>query len=74
MSFWINGRLGIAYESNEGGTRLWDARSKDFSKAVSSVESRSITRFSDIRPCSENEAFAFAEAKEAAASAAGPRE
>ena len=64
MSFWINDRLGVAFDSNEGGTRLWDAKQKDFCKAVSSKESRIVFRYADIRPCSEAEAFAYMEAKD----------
>ena len=72
MSFWINDRLGIAYDVNEGGTRLWDAKLKDFCKAVSSEERRIVTRYADIRPCSEDEAFAYMEAKDNAQQAHTP--
>lgn len=65
MSYWINDRLGIAFESNEGETRLWDAETQDFCKALPSAELRALNPWLDCRRCSEDEAFAYMEAKDA---------
>ena len=72
MSFWINDRLGIAYESTEGGLAKWNSEDDDFTELMSrderyaaDMESRSVT--CDV-------AKAFMRAKSAAKElASGPR-
>ena len=38
MSFWINDRAGVAYESNEAGLCKWDPSSSSFNIPMSAEE------------------------------------
>ena len=65
VSYWINDRLGIAFESNEGGIVLWDSTQKDSAGSMPSEEIKASNPCMDCRRCSEDEAFAYMEAKDA---------
>lgn len=64
MSYWINDRLGIAFETNEGGIVLWDSTQKDFASVMPSEEIKASNPCLDSRRCGEDEAFAYMEAKD----------
>lgn len=58
MSFWINDKLGIAFEFNEAGFCKWDPSSNSFNDLM--VGSEMSSAISDMRNVSEDEAEAFA--------------
>lgn len=73
MSFWINERLGIAYESTEGGLAKWNPEDDDFTSSFSFGEIKSVTIGS--RACTCDEAKAFMRSKSATKdSASEPQE
>ena len=60
MSFWINDRLGVAYESNEYGHLLWNPSEMEFNIPIT-FESLWGNRFLDgVRRVSEAEAEEYA--------------
>ena len=63
MSFWINEKLGIAYESTEGGLAKWRSEDDDFTASFSFDEIKSVTMGS--RSCTCDEAKAFMRSKSA---------
>ena len=72
MSFWINDRLGIAYESTEGGLAKWNSDDDDFTASFSFEEIDSV--MSGRRSCTCDVAKAFMRSKSAIkATASGPR-
>ena len=63
MSFFINDKAGVAYETCEGGMAKWSSVDKDFNTLMSSEETR---RFAfPARRVKEEEAFDFMLAKDA---------
>ena len=64
MSFWINDRLGIAFESNEGGFFVWDSGERSFYAPMSWQEIQTLKPSVGARSCSEDEAFAYMKAKD----------
>ena len=64
MSFWINDRAGIAYESTEGGLAKWNSESASFNVLMSRDEISSL--MFPRKRVSEDEAEAFMLAKDSA--------
>ncbi len=74
MSFWINERLGIAYESTEGGLAKWNSEDDDFTSSFSLEERKSLRPIIGSRSCTCDEAKAFMRSKSATkGSASEPR-
>ena len=65
MSFFINKRLGIAFESTEGGLAKWNPESASFDLLMTLSELNSLRPRDGCRQCSEDEADAYMRAKEA---------
>ena len=63
MSFWINEKAGVAYESNESGWCKWVPDSKSFNDPMSIEEMKSLP-WDARKRVSEDEAVAFAESHE----------
>ncbi len=61
MAFWINDRLGIAFESTEGGLAKWNPEDDDFTSSFPFEEIGPVRIGS--RSCSCDEAKAFMRAK-----------
>lgn len=72
MAFFISDKLGIAYESCEGGLAKWSSEDKDFTRSMSRAESREAI-FAPAKRVTEDEARAFMLSKAAASGASGPR-
>lgn len=72
MAFFINDKLGLAFESTEGGDAKWNLEDDDFTDIMSSDESRSLTF--PCRRVSEDEAFSFMRSKSSSEGASSPRE
>ena len=60
MSFWINDRLGVAYESNEYGTLRWNPSEMEFNIPITSEFWMANRLFDDGRRVSEAEAEEYA--------------
>ena len=74
MSFWINDRLGIAYESTEGGLAKWNSNDDDFTASFSFEERKSLRPRIGSRSVTCDVAKAFMRSKSAAqVAASGPR-
>ncbi|MBQ9694167.1 MAG: hypothetical protein IJV69_05360, partial [Kiritimatiellae bacterium] len=56
--FWINEKLGIAFESCEGGRAVWSSEDKDFTRLMTRDERRRCD-LADCKRVSESKARAF---------------
>ena len=72
MAFFINDKLGLAYETTEGGAAKWNFEDKDFTDLMSPDESEKSCF--PRRRVTEDVAFAFMRSKSSSEGASSPRE